>query len=119
MGVPSAGPPLSPPARTGGPYWAVDDPDIASTALCVLLALWAALSPAGAATGRENAWTYRAIGAVLLAVVWGARIAAARGRARRRLCLGAPGPPVAERLSPAGPVPPALGLTGLRRLRRT
>ncbi|MFF8959994.1 hypothetical protein [Streptomyces sp. NPDC014894] len=105
--------------RRGAPSSGGRFSDIASTALCFLLALWAALSPAGAATGRENAWTYRAIDAVLLAVVWGARIAAARGRARRRLCLGAPGPPVAERLSPAGPVPPALGLTGLRRLRRT
>lgn len=59
--------------------------DIAWSALFVLLALWVALNLAGVAMGWEDAWSYCAIGAVLLAVAWGMRVLALRNRARRRI----------------------------------
>ncbi|MDL5205666.1 hypothetical protein [Streptomyces sp. ALI-76-A] len=55
--------------------------DIAWTALCVVLALWAVWSAVGLARG-VTAWAYCAVAWVLLAVALALRVAAIRRRTR-------------------------------------
>ncbi|WP_344606168.1 hypothetical protein [Streptomyces glaucus] len=73
--------------------------DIAWTALCTVLALWAVWSAVGAARATI-AWAYSAVACALLAVALGARAVAVRRRARIR-SGNAPG--TGTRVSPDGP----------------
>ncbi|KOG42512.1 hypothetical protein [Streptomyces resistomycificus] len=57
--------------------------DIAWTALCAVLALWAIWSAVGLARGA-TAWAYCAVAWVLLAVALGLRVVAVRRRTRIR-----------------------------------
>ncbi|WP_221350879.1 hypothetical protein [Streptomyces beigongshangae] len=55
--------------------------DIAWTALCTVLALWAVWSVVGATNGTTD-WVYSAVAWVLLAVALGLRVVTIRRRAR-------------------------------------